>query len=87
MKLKIDIRSNFNNRELYGERGMEVMIVSGHDNVMIVERADGFRFAVKKVDLTEEDIHRETNVEAPVQKQISKPAAKKKAQPQQNPLF
>lgn len=88
MKLKTDVRSNFNDQELYARKGEEVKVISDHDNVMIVEAVDGFRFSVKKIDLTEEDIPRETVAEVPVQKPISKPAAKKtKAKQQQNTLF
>lgn len=90
MKLSADVRSNFNNRKLYGTKGEEVIFISDHEKVVIVENKEGNRFSVLKILLTEEDVQ-PSAVEVLTEiktKLITKPGAKpKKVTASQNTLF
>jgi hypothetical protein len=81
MVLRRTIRSIVRPANIYGNAGDQVTLVSDHDEVLIVEDENKFRFPVKREEVSEEDkpelLPDETPVlnEAPVKNKKNKKAA------------
>lgn len=87
MILTSTIRNVMNTNVVYGSAGDEVKLIADHDNVLIVENNNGFKFPVKKELVTEDTNPNIIPDEIPIAKQAPARQKKKVSPNEQSSLF